>query len=524
MTHYRKLSYRLIIILALCLMAAPSLVLPAVAQDHSLTLQLSPSRAVPGTEITVSYQTAGNFTPGARVQIYFSGIPIEEVTLTAQGTFTTKIFVPNIRGGPHPIRAEESAVLYAEGQFTVERGLTVTPEKGQVGDTVTVIGRGYGWPETGIQLRYYLNGTFVILETEEPVAANTEGWWSAEFKIPTSVRGTHRIDTLPTAFEHATFTVGPGIRLDKPSGSPGQSITVTGGGFTANERNISILFAGEALATDIRTDDRGSWDKPFEVPEMPAGKYSVTAGGDRTLKAEVGTIDFQVKPGIEISPDEGHVGMNVTATGRGFAASSNVTVRYEDIDVTEDIHVVTNENGTFEFTFAVPESRHGPRQVTAEDGKENTPDQPAIFTMEDNPPDTPELYSPIDGQRVGFARKVRPTFQWQEVFDLSGVYYSLQISTSANVTGNREFADPILTLNDLTGNYTLGQDEALPHGTYYWIVRAVDGAENESRWSDPESFRAGRLPLWAFIVIIVFAVLGAGGAGYYFAVRRRMYD
>ena len=58
--------------------------------------------------------------------------------------------------------------------------------------------------------------------------------------------------------------------------------------------------------------------------------------------------------------------------------------------------------------FLVPESQHGGRQVTAEDAAGNN--ATAIFTMESDPPDTPELISPPDGSRVGFIGKVRPTF------------------------------------------------------------------------------------------------------------------
>jgi len=507
-----KLFHRLAIIIALCLMAVPSLALPAVAQVGP-GIDVLPITGVPGDAVTV---TGSNFTAGAKVDIYFGTIWRAEATVTTGSSFIAVIDVPNTYRGIHTIRAEESATIYAETTFTVQSGLTVSPEEGQVGDTVTVVGRGYGQNETGIQLFF---GSQRVLENAT-ISADADGQWDRSFAVPPSVSGSHIINTQPSVVpRHAIFTVGPGIRLNPTSGSPGQMITVTGGGFVGGERHIEILFDGDELETGIEAGNRGQWEESFEVPEMPAGQYTVTAEGHQTK--DVPSLTFQIVPGIEISPGGGHVGVNVTATGRGFAASSNVTVIYEEDEVATTF---TNEQGSFEVIFPVPASRRGPRQVTAEDGQDNKTADPAIFTMESDPPDTPELYSPIDGRRLGFTRKVRPTFEWEEVFDLSGVYYSLQISTSANVTANREFADPILTIENLTGNYTLGQDDALPHGTYYWIVQAVDGAENKSGWSDPESFRAGRLPLWAFIVIIVFAVLGAGGAGYYFSVKRRMYN
>jgi hypothetical protein len=144
--------------------------------------------------------------------------------------------------------------------------------------------------------------------------------------------------------------------------------------------------------------------------------------------------------------------------------------------------------------------------------------------MESDPPDTPDLISLPDGGRVGFVGRVRPTFEWSEVPDDSGVRYSLQIATSANVTATGEFVDPVVSKEGLVGtNHTLEKTEALPYGTYYWIMQAVDGAENESGWTAARSFHAGRLPLWGFILIIVGIVVVVGALVYFFIIRRRIY-
>jgi hypothetical protein len=159
--------------------------------------------------------------------------------------------------------------------------------------------------------------------------------------------------------------------------------------------------------------------------------------------------------------------------------------------------------------------------VTAEDTAGN--DATAIFTMESDRPDVPELISPPDESRVGLVSRVRPTFEWSEVSDESGVRYSLQIASSANVT-TAGFVEPVLSKQGLVGtNYTLNATEALPYGTYYWIVKAIDGAENESGWTAAHSFRAGLLPLWAFILGIVVAVAVVGTLVYFFAIRRRVH-
>jgi hypothetical protein len=116
---------------------------------------------------------------------------------------------------------------------------------------------------------------------------------------------------------------------------------------------------------------------------------------------------------------------------------------------------------------------------------------------------------------------VRPTFAWSAVSDDSGVHYSLQIARGKNVTATG-FADPVVSVQDIVGtNYTSGK--TLSYGTYYWIVQAVDGAGNAGNWSVAYSFRAGILPLWAFILIIVAIVVGIGAAVYFFVIRKRIY-
>jgi hypothetical protein len=218
-----------------------------------------------------------------------------------------------------------------------------------------------------------------------------------------------------------------------------------------------------------------------------------------------------------LSPAEGHVGTNLTVAGRGFATNKNVVIIYDGSQVET---ATTNNKGRFETSFLVPESQHGGRQVTAEDAAENN--ATAIFTMESVPPLVPELISPPDGSRVGVIGRVRPTFKWSAVSDDSGVRYSLQIATSDNVTATGGFVDPIVSIPDIVGtNYTL--EKNLSYGTYYWIVQAVDGAENAGNWTAARSFRAGVLPLWAFILIIVAIVALIGALVYFFVIRRRIY-
>jgi len=521
-----RLMSRLVIALAICLVA---IALPAApAQANGAYIILSPDDGVPGEEITVY---GHNFTPDVWVDIYYdtngNGILSETEWVIDErtdddGDFHVDFEVPESYTGDHEVFAEDEYGVDASHDFDVEPGLTVNPEEGPVGTTVTVEGHGFAEDEEDIELLYYLDGTAEVVA--EDIEADEDGWWQRSFQIPPSAKGDHKIDAEGDEnqlrdVEDTNFEVTPTISIDESSGSAGESITMTGSGFEDDDMYIKVLFAGEEAETEpeiIRADENGYWQASFEVPQMPTGTYIVTAEGEQTT--DVNELSFEIEPGLVLSPDEGHVGMNLTVTGGGFATNKNVVIKYDGSKVET---VRTNTEGSFDIDFLVPESRHGARNVTAEVGGET--EATATFTMEADPPNTPELISPPEDDRVGFIGKVRLTFEWSEVSDDSGVYYSLQIATSANVTVTG-FTDPIVSISNIVGtNYTLEKTEALPYGTYYWIVQAVDGAENESGWTAARSFRAGLLPLWAFIVIIVAIVAGIGAAVYFFVIRRRIY-
>jgi len=77
------------------------------------------------------------------------------------------------------------------------------------------------------------------------------------------------------------------------------------------------------------------------------------------------------------------------------------------------------------------------------------------------------------------------TFTWTDVDDPSGVSYILEIADNLNffplAAGMRK--------TDLTQPACIA---TLDPGTYYWRVKAIDGAGNESQWTlSPYPFKVG---------------------------------
>jgi hypothetical protein len=516
-----RLLSRLFIILAVCFVAIALPSSPAQAEDTYIVL--SPDDGVPGEEITVY---GHNFTPDRWVDVYYDTNGDGELTedewviderADEYGYFRVDFEIPESYTGDHKILAEDTYGVDDYDYYVVEPGLTVDSEEGPVGTAVTVEGHGFAEDEDDIELLYYLDGTAEVVA--DNIEADKYGYWQASFQVPSSTRGDHYInaqgdDTELKDVEDVSFQVTPEISLETSSGTAGESIPVTGSGFDGEDSYIKVLFEGEETEMEpeiVRADENGDWEASFQVPDMPAGTYIITAEGQSTRKEDVNELTFTVAPGLLLSPDEGHVGMNVTVRGGGFTPDEPVVIKYEGSEVET---ARTNEEGILEASFLVPESQHGARNVTAEVGGQT--EAIAFFIMESDPPDKPELISPPEGERVGFIGKFRPTFEWSEVFDDSGVYYSLRIWTGDNVT-------KISKVGLVGTNYTLIDIEALPQGSYYWSVQAVDGAENESGWTEPHYFQVGAMPLWAFVVLMVAAAGGIGTLIYFRWIKQRIY-
>ena len=517
-----KLLPRLVIVLAVCIMAVALPALPAQAQCGGPAIGLSPNSGAPGTEVTVTGQY---FDYGKYVDIYFDETRVATGKTDGSGDFTIHFTIPESCKGDHKVLAVVGTYIGTvtiDTYFSVNPGLTISPAEGPVGTNVTVTGQGFAQNEQGIELRYYLNDNYQTVQRR--IAANATGGWEASFSIPLSTQGQHRLDAQGTEsqsweVQDAIFEVMTEIAMNQSEGSVGDTITMTGSRFMAYEKDIQILFDGQTVATGIKADAQGNWEGSFEVPEMPTGMYSVTAEGQYTPQGDISALSFKIEPDIVLPPDEGYVGMNLTVTGHGFAANENAVIMY---DGNQEATATTNTTGSLVASFIVPESLHGEHQVTTEDTVGNN--ATAIFTMESTPPPMPTLISPSNGGRVGLMGRVTPTFEWSAVSDENGVHYSLEIATSDNATATGEFAHPLVSVADIVGTtYTLNARDAVPEGSYYWIVQAVDGAGNEGGWTAADSFRVGLLPLWAFIVIILAIVALLGSLIYFRIMRRRRY-
>jgi len=420
----------------------------------------------------------------------------------------TSFSVPGIPGGAYTIRVES----FGETGEHVSRTFLIIPDidldqsYGPVGNRITVDGTGFAAGKNVII--YFEDEALASALTDE-----TGRFTDAPFAVPESFRGSHTVRALDEVTNYATdsFSTRESLTITTTSGTPGDEVTVNGTGFRAN-RPITITLGGEVVSSTSpkpRSNDKGSFSDAFTVPLRPSGTYEVEAS-DGTYRAKV---NFTVVSGVSLTPTTGTADTKLTVTGTGF--SGQVTVKYDD----EVVATTTAESsGDFSASFDAPPSIPGTHTITASDGI-NT--KVVTFTMEPKappPPPPPPLSVPVPlSPPTDTEVEPTPHFDWEDVKDADlPVTYTLQIAS------DQDFASIVLERKELTeSEYTVTEEEKLKPGgksaPYYWRVKAVDSAANESTWSTPQPFYVGAtfsLAKWGLYALIGLGALLLGLLGF----------
>jgi len=453
------------------------------------------------TGTTINITGTGFGANEANITITYDGATAKgDITADAKGRWNTTLVIPESPRGKHSIQVSGAVTTAAEVSpivFTVAPRFSVEPTQGGIGMVLTATGTGFGAEEKDIKI------TFDGLPIKTGVAADTNGSFRTSFATPTAVKGEHIIDasgTVTTAAEvpNLTFTVGPSLLIQPTAGHVGDQVTVIGSGFAVNETDITATYDNSQVVSNTTADANGAWVATFTIPASSAGKHLIAAAGAVTSAQTVVSPSFIVLPQLVLNPTSGEVGTTVVATGTGFGKSQPVAIAYDDIKLALD--VATDPNGSFTATFKAPATFGKQHEVSV---KDNTGNQVvASFTTEAIPPPNPSPISPTANAKIGFVGKQIVTFEWSGVTDPSGVSYVLEIGSQA------DFQNPILRYKDLIKTeYTLTKVEALDYGKYYWRVKAVDGAGNESDWTAAQPLAINRLKTSVFFIIIGIAAV-----------------
>ncbi len=496
---FRLLSIAIVLSLLVVLPATPVRAAPLIA--------LSPTSGSLGTKVTL---TAENFISYADdiIFIFFNDTEIGSTTVPSTGNFTIEFNIPDDATPGTAlitVKDQDGNQLGDSVSFTIEEiEVELGPGNGIVGTIVTINGKGF-YADRSVTI-YYNETTIQAMETAMGTAVATPtGEFSFSFTIPDSTAGNHEItaqDALDNSAK-ATFKVIPSCTLNPTSGAIGDRLTISGIGF--GYRDYLNLYFKNTLIAYAKTNKYGNFEVTFFVPISGPGTYNVEAVDEdgNSGKAEFTII---ITADASFGPTTGSVGTGLTVSGTGFIADRTVTIGFDSTQIATD---TVKPDGTFSAIFQVPTSRYGEHTITASDG---TNTKQFTFTMESTAPMAPVPLKP----EMGIKAESPVYFDWRDVTDPSGVTYTLQIAA------DEDFTSIVLEKKGLTDSeYTLTEEEELKpvnkKASYYWHVKAVDGASNESVWSGTGSFYTGSsfaMPQWATFTLFGIVALLLGFFGF----------
>lgn len=456
----------------------------------------NPSSGPIGTSVSLS---GANFGPGLTVTITYDGTQVATATADSSGAFTATFKAPASRSGGHVVNASDGINSVAL-TFNIVPSASLSPTSGYVDSAVTVTGAGFA---AGKSATINFDKGQVATAT-----IDSNGAFSAIFKVPSSQAGGHQVTATDGAGAvNLSFTVQSSATISPASGFVDSNVTVKGAGFTAG-RPVTISFDKAQVAADS-ADANGAFSISFKAPSSQSGSHQVTAT-DGTNSA---TLTFTIAPSASINPTAGYVGGNVAVKGSGFAASKAITIKYDNTQVGQS---TTDGSGAFTAAFAAPASKGGNHVVAVTDG---TSTVSIDFAMDSTPPPVTALLQPPDATKAD----AMAALAWNAVADPSGVNYTLQIAADA------AFATIVLEKKALAlPGYTLSDQEKLKSTSkdkpYYWRVKAIDGASNESQWSAPRSFFVGfTMPAWGLYTIFAVVALLFGVFGFWLGRKTYSY-
>lgn len=313
-------------------------------------LSIEPEQGYVGTVVQVN---GTHFNPNFTVNISWDGSVVKQVIADPNGNFTTNITASGDAGN-HLIEASDG-VNYDFEVFkvlSVSPTLTLSPDHGDRGVNVTVVGSGY--PNNSV-VSLYEDGVFLknVSAVDGSFTTQIEIWKNAT-KDEHVVNGTSGVYY---SFDVYTVTLPPAdIYLNQTSGDRGGVIRVSGSYFIKNE-NINVYFDSQLLNTTT-SDDQGNFSCLVRIPTS-------ASSGNHVIKANDGAEEafelFYVNPPppppyIILNPDEGEPGTIVTVSGYNYTANDNITVYWDGSPVN---NTITDSSGNFQVKFQVPPDATG---------------------------------------------------------------------------------------------------------------------------------------------------------------------
>jgi hypothetical protein len=331
------------------------------------------------------------------VEVTFDGEVVEPnipIVVGQDGSWEATIVIPPLHRGDHYIDASGESTRardITDVKFVVGAGILVElvePSGPYVGDTITVKGGGFATSETGI--RVYFDGAPVT----QTFNAKGDGTWETSFVLPTSSYGPHSVSASGTGTAAVTTTLSTKAKIESISlveGAPGDSITLTGNGFSSSNE-LTVTVGGVAAAEHAQIQTNGNVVINFRVPASPEGKQTVTAtdqGGAAASRSDYFTVKEKVLPTpLPTSPEDKSKLRSGQVTFYWLTIGSNVTYTLEISETNDFVSVFQPQSSVEGSSYTLTEEEALPGdtyywRVKAVDnyGNESLWSSPNSFTV-----------------------------------------------------------------------------------------------------------------------------------------------
>jgi hypothetical protein len=351
-------------------------------------LKLNPNQGPVGTAVKV---TGTGFTDREQITVEYDGDEIDiesgDEETDRNGEFQCTIIIPESIAGKHTITVTDESDIGAEAEFTVKPEITVTPEAGSPGGTVTVEGTGFG---DDVDVTIQFDGKEIAGDKTD-----RDGSFAVTFTLPAKGPGTYKIraEDEDRNRDDVDFNIATEISLSRTTGNVGNQVTVSGSGFTPNG-TVTVTYASEPVVVATTTADAtGKFSATFTVPKSKHGEHTITASDSAGITSTT-TFTMESTPPeapLPLLPQEGSKAKaqaffdweDVTdPSGISYtlqiAASENFTdVLLERTELSESEYTLTEEE-KLETT-----SNEAPYywRVRAVDGAENASDWSTVIAF-----------------------------------------------------------------------------------------------------------------------------------------------
>ncbi|MCW4007002.1 MAG: hypothetical protein NWF04_10510 [Candidatus Bathyarchaeota archaeon] len=186
--------------------------------------------------------------------------------------------------------------------------------------------------------------------------ANAAGTYSAQITIPSATNGVHTIyvyDTIAGATENTVLVVNASLRLSTSKALPGDSITLTGHGFTANSAVTSTIYNGThtfTLSTTGSTNSTGSVTQTVVIPNLALSTTPYTVNMTDAAGVNV-TTTITINYYLTVSPSSGPPSIDITINGR-IPPNTLANIQIDGVNIGQSTSAA---DGTLTFDYTLPD-------------------------------------------------------------------------------------------------------------------------------------------------------------------------